>query len=427
MNRKSVVLYGFVVILLLSGLNSVKSQDSNWTHFRGSNLNGIANVESVPLRWGDDLNIRWKTEIHDKGWSSPVIYGNQIWVTTATSDGTDLFAVCVDFQTGKIIHDIKVFSPENVFGKHSINTYATPTPCIEKNFVYVHYGSLGTACINTSNGSVVWRRTDLKCRHVQGPASSPIIYKNLLILHYEGTDVRYIVALNKSDGKTVWKTDRPAKPYEPLTEIGKKAYVTPIILNVRGRDLLISNGSAVCNAYDPDTGEEVWRVIRGAESTVSMPFTENGTLFYYTGFMVDTDRSEFSEIVAVNPDGKGDITGSNVLWKKRMEPMQIMTPVIKDGLIYTVDTKNNLICLDASTGKEIWTTHLKANFNASPVYAAGNIYLFSIRGEGLVIKPGRVLEIVAQNQLKDQVWATPAFLRNSIILRTDKYLCRIVQ
>ena len=427
MNRKSVVLYGFVVILLLSGLNSVKSQDSNWTHFRGSNLNGIANVESVPLRWGDDLNIRWKTEIHDKGWSSPVIYGNQIWVTTATSDGTDLFAVCVDFQTGKIIHDIKVFSPENVFGKHSINTYATPTPCIEKNFVYVHYGSLGTACINTSNGSVVWRRTDLKCRHVQGPASSPIIYKNLLILHYEGTDVRYIVALNKSDGKTVWKTDRPAKPYEPLTEIGKKAYVTPIILNVRGRDLLISNGSAVCNAYDPDTGEEVWRVIRGAESTVSMPFTENGTLFYYTGFMVDTDRSEFSEIVAVNPDGKGDITGSNVLWKKRMEPMQIMTPVIKDGLIYTVDTKNNLICLDASTGKEIWTTHLKANFNASPVYAAGNIYLFSIRGEGLVIKPGRVLEIVAQNQIKDQVWATPAFLRNSIILRTDKYLCRIVQ
>jgi len=427
MNRKSVVLYGFVVILLLSGLNSVKSQDSNWTHFRGSNLNGIANVESVPLRWGDDLNIRWKTEIHDKGWSSPVIYGNQIWVTTATPDGTDLFAVCVDFQTGKIIHDIKVFSPENVFGKHSINTYATPTPCIEKNFVYVHYGSLGTACINTSNGSVVWRRTDLKCRHVQGPASSPIIYKNLLILHYEGTDVRYIVALNKSDGKTVWKTDRPAKPYEPLTEIGKKAYVTPIILNVRGRDLLISNGSAVCNAYDPDTGEEVWRVIRGAESTVSMPFTENGTLFYYTGFMVDTDRSEFSEIVAVNPDGKGDITGSNVLWKKRMEPMQIMTPVIKDGLIYTVDTKNNLICLDASTGKEIWTTHLKANFNASPVYAAGNIYLFSIRGEGLVIKPGRVLEIVAQNQIKDQVWATPAFLRNSIILRTDKYLCRIVQ
>ncbi|MCJ7448642.1 MAG: PQQ-binding-like beta-propeller repeat protein [Bacteroidales bacterium] len=427
MIRESFILSGFLVMFLLSGLNTAKSQDSNWTHFRGSNLNGIANVESAPLRWGDDLNIRWKTEIHDKGWSSPVVYGNQIWVTTATQDGTDLYAVCVDFQTGKVIHDIKVFSPESVFGKHSINTYATPTPCIEKNFVYVHYGSLGTACINTSNSSVVWRRTDLKCRHVQGPASSPIIYKNLLILHYEGTDVRYIVALNKSNGKTAWKTDRPAKPYEPLTEIGKKAYTTPIILNVRGRDLLISNGSAVCNAYDPNTGEEVWRVIRGAESTVSMPFTENGIVFYYTGFMVDTDRSEFSEIVAVNPDGKGDITATNVLWKKRMEPMQLLTPVIKDGLIYTVDTKNNLICIDASTGKEIWTTHLKANFNASPVYAAGNIYLFSVKGESLVIKPGRDLEIVAQNQVKDQIWATPAFLRNSIILRTDKYLCRIVR
>jgi len=191
--------------------------------------------------------------------------------------------------------------------------------------------------------------------------------------------------------------------------------------------MLISNGSAVCNAFDLNTGEEIWSVVRGAESTVSMPFTEKGIIYYYTGFMIDPDGPNFSELLAVNPDGKGDITGSNILWRKRVQPLQLLTPVIKDGLIYTVDTKNNLMCIEASTGKDIWTSRLKGNFNASPVYAAGNIYLFSIRGETLIIKPGRKLEIVAQNQIIDQIWATPAILRNSIIMRTDKYLCKIEQ
>ena len=425
MIRKSLFIYFILTGFLLTVFNSGFAQNNNWTHFRGSNLDGKANMEKPPLKWSDDSNIKWKTEIHGKGWSSPVVFDNQIWITSAKEDGTELFAICTDFQTGKIIHDIKVFTPSDVPGKHSVNTYATPTPCIEKNFVYVHYGSLGTACIRTSDGSIVWKRTDLKCDHAQGPGSSPVIYKNLLILHYEGTDVRFIVALDKTNGKQIWRSDRPVEPYEPLTKIGRKSYVTPLIINVKGRNLLISNGSAVCIAYNPETGKEVWRVVRGAESTISMPFAENGVVYFYTGYMVDKDGSDFSELIAVNPEGKGDITGTNVLWKKRVERLQLLTPVIKDGLIYTVDSKNNLMCLDASTGNEIWTSRLKANFNASPVYAAGNIYLFSVKGETLVIKEGRKLEIVAQNQLKDQIWATPAFLRNSIILRTDKYLCRI--
>lgn len=425
MIRKPLTLYCILTAILLTGYNNCFAQNNNWTHFRGSNLNGIANVDKPPLKWADDSNIKWKTEIHGKGWSSPVVFDNQIWVTSAKEDGSELFAICTDFQTGNIIHDIKVFTPADVPGKHSVNTYATPTPCIEKNFVYVHYGSLGTACIRTSDGSIVWKRTDLKCEHAQGPGSSPIIYKNLLILHYEGTDVRFIVALDKATGKQIWRSDRPEEPYVPLTKIGRKSYVTPLIINVKGRNLLISNGSAVCIAYEPETGKEVWRVVRGAESTISMPFAEKGVVFFYTGYMIDKDGSDFSELMAVNPDGRGDITGTNVLWKKRVERLQLLTPVIKDGLIYTVDTKNNLMCLEASTGNEIWTSRLKANFNASPVYAAGNIYLFSIKGETLVIKEGRKLEIVAQNQIKDQIWATPAFLRNSIILRTDKYLCRI--
>ena len=423
---KSSLLFCFLFVALLFGSKQVSSQEKNWTHFRGSNLNGLALIENIPLKW-DDSNIKWKTEIHDNGYSSPVVYNNQIWVTTAKPDGKELYAVCIDFQTGKIIYDIKVFTPEEVAGKHSLNTYASPTPCIEKGFVYVHYGSMGTACINTADGSIVWKRTDFKCKHVQGPASSPIIYKNLLILHFEGTDVRYIIALDKSNGKLVWRSDRPSEPYELIPVIGRKAYITPIIINVKGRDMLISNGSAVCIAYDPNTGKEIWRVVDGAESTIAMPFTEKGVVFWYTGFAVDVTGNKFTELLAVNPDGKGDITGTNILWKKRdvLSRNHSLTPVIKDGLIYTINTRNILMCIDAATGEEIWSEHVTSNYDASPIYVNGNIWFFSVKGEVLAIKAGRKYEVIAHNQMDSGIWATPAVLRNSVILRTQKYLYRI--
>ena len=412
--------------LVIFGSENARSQDENWTHFRGSNLNGIAMTNKIPLRW-DVSNMKWKTEIHGKGHSSPVVYDNQIWVTTATVDGKELYAVCIDYVTGKMIFDIKVFAQDDVIGKHGINTYASPTPCIEKGFVYVHYGSPGTACLRTSDGSVVWKRNDLKCNHVQGPGSSPVIYKNLLILHYEGTDVRYIIALDKATGKQIWRADRPAEPYNALANIGKKAYVTPLIINVKGKDLLISNGSAVCCAYDPLTGKEIWRVTGGAESTVPMPVAENGKVFFYTGSVNSPDGGTYTEMFAVNPDGQGDITRTNILWKKRDDQShtQILTPVIKDGLIYTVSSRNFLMCIDAATGKELWTERLRSDHNASPVFVNGNVWFFSIKGEVLAIQAGRNYKVITQNQMDSGIWATPAFLRNSVILRTEKYLCRI--
>jgi outer membrane protein assembly factor BamB len=426
MSIKPSLFYYLIFVAFILRSEVVSSQDENWTQFRGSNQNGLAETEIIPLKW-DDSFIKWKTEIHDNGHSSPVVYNNQIWVTTAKPDGKELYAVCVDYQTGKIIYDIKVFTPQEVERKHPMNSYATPSPVIEKGFVYVHYGSLGTACINTANGSIVWNRTDFKCKHVQGPASSPVIYKNLIILHFEGTDVRYIVALDKSNGKLVWKSDRPAEPYEPLPEIGKKAYLTPLILNVKGTDMLISNGSAVCIAYDPNTGKEIWRVVDGAESTVAMPFTENAVVFWYSGFMADGSGSKYTNLLAVNPDGKGDITSTNILWKKRDElaTNHMLTPVIKNGLIYTVNTRNTMMCIDATTGKETWTKHVLSNYNASPLFINGNIWFFSVKGEVLVIKAGRQYEIAAQNQMDSGIWATPAVLRNSIIIRTQNYLYKI--
>jgi outer membrane protein assembly factor BamB len=389
-------------------------------------MNAISSTTGIPLKW-DESAIKWKAEIHGRGHSSPVVYGNQIWLTTATADGRELYALCIDFQTGNKIHDIKVFSPSEIARKHGLNSYASPTPCIEKGFVYVHFGSYGTACLRTSDGSVVWKRTDYQCKHVQGPASSPVIYKNLLILHFEGTDVRYIVGLDKSTGKEVWKTDRPVEPYMKITEIGRKAYITPLIMNVKGRDLLISNGSATCHAYEPLTGREVWQIVWGAESTVPMPITENGIVYFYTGYMVDKESVKYTDLLAINPDGKGDITSTNILWRKRenQNVNQMLTPVIKDGLIYTMSTLNMMMCIDAKTGSEVWSERQDANYNSSPVYNEGKIWFFSVKGDVLAIKAGRKYEIAARNTMDSGIWATPAFLRNSVILRTEKYLYKI--
>lgn len=417
--------YAIWIALLIFSIQLVNAQQDNWTHFRGSKLDGISTETQLPLLWNDSTNIVWKTDIQDKGWSSPIVYGDQVWLTTATEDGKKLNAVCMDFNSGKKVFDLNIFQPDTVFQKHSINSYATPTPCIEDGFVYLDYGSLGTACVKTSDGTIVWKRTDLACNHVQGPASSPFLYKNLLILHFEGIDVQYIIALNKRTGETVWKTERPVALYEPLLPIGKKAYITPLIVNVKGKDLLISNGAAVCIAYEPETGKEVWRVVQGEDSTIAMPIAENGIVYFYTSFVSPPDGEKYAELLAVNPDGKGDITKTNVLWRFKSPILQLLTPVIKDGLIYTVDTRNVLYCLDAKTGAEMYSKKLKSKYNSSPVCDAENVYFTSVKGETMVIKQGKQLQVIAENKISGEVNATAAVLRKSIVLRTDSRLYRI--
>jgi len=203
--------YLLLLPLLISTVFAVSSiaqhTTPQWTHFRGSNLNGISNETGLPLTWSDTNHIEWKTSIDGKGWSSPVVYGDQVWLTTEVNRG--MRAICINFYTGEIIHDRTIFHPDTLFRKHSVNTYATPTPALEDNYVYIHFGRYGTACLSSRNGEIVWKRTDLQCEHVQGPGSSLMLYKDQLIVHTEGTDVQYITALDKRTGNTLWRTDRP--------------------------------------------------------------------------------------------------------------------------------------------------------------------------------------------------------------------------
>ena len=260
---------------------------------------------------------------------------------------------------------------------------------------------------------------------MQGTGSSPMFYKDLLILHYEGTDHQFIVALNKRNGETVWRTERPQEYYDRLAPVGKKAYITPIVIAVNGKDLLISNGAAVCIAYEAGTGKEVWRVVQGEDSTIAMPIAEDGMVFFYTSFVAPKDGEKYAELLAVDPTGLGDVTQTNIRWRVKTPILQLLTPLVKDGIIYTVDSRNNLIAIDAKTGETIYTKKLKNKYNSSPVYAGGKIYLTSIKGETLVLKTGREAGIIAENKLPGDLFATPAIAKNSLLIRNEFSLYRI--
>ncbi|MDZ7371305.1 MAG: PQQ-binding-like beta-propeller repeat protein [candidate division KSB1 bacterium] len=389
----------------------------NWPDWRGPTCDGVVNAD-LPLTWSETQNVKWKTAIPYHGWSTPVIWGNQIWLTTATEDGKQFFAVCVDFNSGKVLQQIKVFTCDKPQGKHPLNSYATPSPVIEEGRVYVHFGTFGTACIDTKSGKILWKWNEVTCDHIQGPASSPLLFENLLILHLEGSDVQVIAAVDKLTGKTVWKTERP-KEYYTGNPLYYKAYITPIVITVNGKPQLISNGSKVCQAFDPYTGKEIWRVVYGGDSTISRPIFGDGLVFINCGW-----EEVSADLWAVDPRGVGDLT-AKVVWKAEEHVPIESSPVLLNHMIFMVDDKGTASCLEAKTGSVLWRQRLGGQFGASPIAAAGRVYFFDKKGKTTVVSAERTLKRLAVNQLGDGFWASPAVKERSLILRSRNFLYRV--
>ena len=389
----------------------------NWPAYRGPSADGHSDATNLPVTWSETENVKWKTPIHGKGWSSPVVWGNQIWMCTATEDGVDMSGVCVDTSSGKILHDIRLFHNEEPAFCHATNSYASCTPAIEEGRVYLHFGSYGTTCLDTKTGKEIWTRRDFECDHYRGPGSSPIIYGDLLIVHFDGFDYQYLVALNKHTGQTVWKRDREI---DYGTDNGDlmKAYATPVVIEVDGRPQLISPAAKATLAYDPATGEELWRIRYEQHSAATRPLFGHGLVFISTGF-------SRAELHAVRPTGSGDVTDSHVAWRVEKSIPSMPSQLLIDDLLYMVDDKGVASCIEAKTGDVVWQERIGGNYAASPLYADGRIYLFSREGKTTVFKPGREYKELAVNQLDDGFMASPAVTGNALILRTMTHLYRI--
>ena len=413
---------GCILLLITVASCVVIEANEQWSQFRGHYGNGIIKSTSAPINWSENTNIDWKAPIHDRGWSSPVIWNDQIWMTTATKDGNKMYAICVNKLSGKIEHDIHVFDVKSPQAITNENTYASPTPVVEEGRVYVHFGTYGTACISTKDGQILWKRRDLNCDHEigAGPASSPFIYNNFLIFNVDGRDVQYVIALNKETGETAWKTNRSVD-FSDVQVNQRKAYGTPFIIPRGNTNQMVSIGAKGVYSYDPENGKELWKAEHRGWSIAPRPVYGEGLVFT----MIDRDRPE---MWAINPNGSGDITETHIEWKetKRMPPRA--SPIIIKGLLFVVDRNGYISCIEAKTGKSIWQKRMKGRFSASPILANHLIYFFNEDTVCTIIKPTRELEIVAENKLSDdKLMATPAFDENSIYIRTEKKLTRIVK
>jgi outer membrane protein assembly factor BamB len=403
----------FVVLWLNGALLAVE----NWPEYRGPHGDGRAASDAeLPLRV-DASKVRWKTTIHGRGWSSPVVWGNQIWLTTATPEGKKMYVICVDRRDGSVRHDLLVWENEDPDFCHPLNSYATPTPVVEEGRVYAHFGKYGTICVDTQTGETVWQRRDLPCNHFRGPASSPILHAGKLIVAFDGFDLQYVVALDKRTGETVWRQKREI---DYGTDDGdlKKAYCTAQVITVDGVVQLISPSAAATLAYAPATGEMLWRVYHEGMNASARPLYGAGLVFLTNGM---------GKMVAVRPDGRGDVTDTHVAWSSRKSVAKKTSQLYDNGLLYMVSDNGVITCLEATTGEVIWQHRAGGEFAASPILAGGRMYFFDAEGRILALKLGRKFELLSESQLGDGYMASPAVVGNELILRSKSHLYSVVE
>ncbi|MCG9126049.1 PQQ-binding-like beta-propeller repeat protein [Candidatus Poribacteria bacterium] len=426
----------FIVETILSF--SLYAQDNNeatyWNQFRGPNGDGKALATKIPIEFSETENVRWKIPIHDQGYSSPVVWGNQIWVTTAREDGKELFAICVDLMSGNIIHDLKVFDVTEPQIEHpGLNSHASPTPIVEEGRVYVHYGTYGTACLDTQTGDILWERRNLNCDHRVRPASSPIIDENRLFLTFDGVDVQFIAALNKNNGDTLWLKHRNVdsnfedvlkakgikdteKTKKEKPNDNRKSYATPTIITYQGKKQLISPAAEVTISYDPATGDELWRVRHEGWgwNVACRPIFSHDRVYFTTGIE--------KLLLAVDPSGTGDVSDTHVVWKIRKGAPEIPSPLIIDDLIFMINEGGIVLCVEAESGNLVWRNRIGGKYWASPLYVDGNIYFFNTDGRVTVIPADREFKILSRNEFSDGFIASGAVADNALILRSETHL-----
>ncbi len=382
------------------------SQD--WPEFRGPTGQGHSDERGLPLTWSETKNVRWKTAIPGRGWSSPAIQGDRVWLTTATEEGKSLRAISIDRDTGAILRNIEVFRLKSVGNLNSKNSQASPTPALDGDRVYLHFGAYGTACINVS-GEIVWK-TRLDYDNGQhGPGGSPVIYDDLLIVSCDGLSVQYVVALDKMTGKVRWRKYRQ----------GYQAYTTPLVVRLPAGDQVISPGAFRAVSYEPRTGKELWQVRYGdGFSNVPRPVYGGGLVYICTGFQEPS-------LLAVRLDGRGDVTKSHIVWSIKRGVPRTPSPLLVGEELYFINDNGVAACVDAKTGAEHWRVRIGGEHSASPIYADGRIYFLSEDGESVVIAPGKQFKELARNHLDGPALASMAVSAGSIFVRSQTHLYRL--
>jgi outer membrane protein assembly factor BamB len=408
------------VAAVLSAAGSSESAD--WTQFRGPTGQGHADVTHLPLTWSENENIDWKVAMPGFGWSSPVVADGRLYLTTAVAEddsgkvGRSLRVLCLNAENGEILWN------EEVFGQgtgnvaiHGKNSHASPTPVLEGDRIYVHFGPHGTACLKI-DGSIEWKTQDLVFATPHGGGGSPAIADDRLIVCCDGSDERFVVGLDKRTGQQIWRTERQFEPSSGFS------FSTPTILNAGGRSQAVCPGSGGVWSYDPKTGKQLWRVAYGEGfSVIPRPVVAHGLVYVCSGF-------GDGQLLAIDPTGSGDVTDSHIKWKRKKGVPNSPSLLVVGDAIYMVNDRGIASCVDAISGQLHWQHRLQGAFSASPSFADGMIYFQNETGVTTVVRPDREYQEVARNKLgdgKSRTFASFAFVNSAILLRSETHLYRI--
>ncbi|MFH1716601.1 MAG: PQQ-binding-like beta-propeller repeat protein [Planctomycetota bacterium] len=408
----------FVRLLWFAAFVAVQAEPSlaeNWPCFRGPTQQGISHEKDIPLEWSETSNIVWKTPTAGEGWSSPVVFGDRVFVTAATEQAVSFRLICLDRLSGRILWDREVLR-QKPGHKQMFNSYASSTPATDGRMVYVVTFDGGIAAVSME-GAVVWTNRDYDYFSEHGLAVSPVLYRDLLIVPFDGSssgpdpkvgwqiswDKAVIVALDKNTGKVRWEGKRG---------YSRIAHVTPQILSENGVDQLVSSAGNVVQGFDLETGRRIWTASSEGEGVVPSVVIGEGLVFTASGFGDSTIR-------AVRTGGKGDVTATHIAWSTTEDVPKVPSMLYAKPFLFLITETGVVKCLRAATGEVIWRERLAGKFSASPVWTEGRIYFLSESGLTTVIEAGPEFNVLAKNQLDAKCCASQAISQRQIFVRSE--------
>lgn len=387
----------------------------NWTRFRGPNGQGISSEKNLPVTWSADDNIEWKASIPGKGWSSPIVYGDYLFLTTATEDGASCRVICINRKDGALVWNEEVHR-QKPGPMRKQNSYATPTPVTDGERVYSVFYDGAVMAVDFS-GKRVWKNSEVKFFSLHGLGASPILADGQIIMPFDGSSRdeskvgwkvpwknAVVLSLDASTGDVRWKGRRGES---------RVGHVTPILVD-DGAQLVSSGGDRV-QGFNPRTGDRIWSVYSQGEGVTPSPVVGDGLIFTSSGFEAPTTR-------AIRLGGTGDVTKTHIAWEQKKGVSALASLLYIKPYLYTITRDNILHCLEATTGDIVWMQRLEGVHSASPVYADGRIYILSEDGVTLVLRPGPEYDEVASNKIGEPCLASMAVSDGHFFIRSASHL-----
>lgn len=402
-NRSLGVICIGMILVCLSG----PAWAENWPGWRGPRGDGTSRETNVPLRWSGTENVKWKTPIPGKGHASPIVWGDRVFVVTAVAETMERVLLCLDAASGAVLwrRTVLVAPLERA---HKLNSHASSTPATDGERVYVSFLDRDKMYVAAYDfeGNLLWQVRPGPFASMHGYCSSPILWKDKVLLNGDHDGPAYLIALDRQTGRTLWKTPRPNNT---------RSYCAPIIRTIEGRNQMILSGSMCVASYDPDTGQQHW-IIDGPTEQFVASLVYNGELLFMTCGFPD----HFMQ--AIRPDGRGNVTDTHVVWQKDKDCSYVPSPIAVGPYFLLTSDTGVATCLEAKTGESLWRERLGPHFSASPVTAQGRVYFLSDKGVMTVVKPGRAFEVVARNELGEKTYASPAISHGRLFLRSEQHL-----